>query len=81
MTLELMLQEAEEKAFKQLIEEGFFDQGFEEGFRQGFRRGYRQGFETVAKNLIDMGMSFEDICKVTKLSTERIKELAKSIKN
>lgn len=49
---------------------------FDDGMEEGFQLGQNKGIETVALNLLNMGMSFEKVQAATKLSLERIKELA-----
>lgn len=48
---------------------------------KAIRASYEDGVESVALNMIQLGKSFEDICEATKLSTERVEELAKSLRN
>ena len=76
MTFELMMQELEEKVFEKGL-----NQGIKQGIERGIKKGLNQGTENIAKKMLNLGMSFEDICKITELSIKRIKELAKSIKN
>ena len=52
-----------------------------EGELQGEQRGRAKERESVAINMIRDGMSLEKIQKFTKLSFERIKELADNLKN
>jgi len=53
-----------------------FDDGYEDGFENGVNVGQNKGIESVALNLLNMGMSLEQVQTATKLSLERIKELA-----
>ena len=46
-----------------------------------FDEGRDEGIEEVAVNMIRDGESFDKILKFTKLSLERIKELAKNVEN
>ena len=48
-----------------------------EGEQRGREEGRSEGIESVALNLISMGISFDKIQEATKLSIQRIKELAK----
>lgn len=48
---------------------------------KAIRASFEDGVESVALNMIQLGKSFEDICEATKLSIERVEELAKSFKN
>ena len=45
--------------------------------KQGENKGRAEGIESVALNLLHMGMAFDKIQEATKLSIEKIKELAK----
>ena len=53
------------------------DDALQARFEEGRNEGREEGRETVAVNLINMGMAFDKIQEATKLSLERIKELAK----
>ena len=44
-----------------------------------FDDGRDEGIETVAKNLLNMGIDFEKIQEATKLSLERINQLAQTL--
>ena len=46
--------------------------------KQGEIKGRAEGIESVASNMLSEGFSFEQIQKLTKLSIEKIKELAKN---
>ena len=48
---------------------------------KAIRASFEDGVESVALNMIQLGKSFEDICEATKLSIERVEELAKSFRN
>ena len=54
------------------------NRGFERGISQGISKGIGQGIESVALNMLAKGLSWEEICDLTNLSLERIKELAKN---
>lgn len=68
---------AEEDARK--IHNTYVKKGLEEGLKQGLEKGLEQGIEKgiikTAKNMINIGMSFEDISKVTGLSIKKIEKL------
>jgi len=53
-----------------------YDDGREDGIEEGLQLGQNQGVESVAVNMILDNEPIEKICKFTKLSFERIKELA-----
>lgn len=46
-----------------------------------FEDGRDEGIESVALNLLNMGLTVEKIQEATKLSVERIKELANGLKS
>ena len=50
-----------------------------EGIEKGIEQGEEQKANSIAMNLIRMGMNVEDVCKATQLSVEKIKDLAKKI--
>ena len=49
--------------------------GMQRGRMEGIREGIREGIVETARNLINMGMSYEDIVKATGLSIEVIEKL------
>lgn len=49
---------------------------FEDGYENGRNEGISVGIESVALNLINMGMTVEKVQEATKLPRERITELA-----
>ena len=57
------------------------DDALQARFDDGVESGILRGIESVALNMISMGMSFEKIQEATKLSMERIKELASKFGN
>jgi len=63
----LALQWEQEKAIRASYEDGRDD-------------GISEGIESVALNLLGMGLTIEKIQEATKLSFERIKELADGLK-
>ena len=62
---------------------GFEMDAREEGVQQGLRRGIQQGFADgsyqtkleTAKNLLDLGLSVENIAQATGLSREEVENL------
>ena len=71
-------EEAKEEGMSQGIEQGI-KQGIKQGIERGIERGIEQGIssekEKIAKNLLSMNMSIEDISKATGLSIDEIKNL------
>ena len=53
----------------------------EKAIRASYEDGRDDGIESVALNLLTMGLTVEKIQEATKLSIERIKELAEKLKN
>ena len=51
------------------------------GEQRGEIKGKIEGAENIAMNLIEMGMAFEKIQQATKLSIQRIKELAQKFED
>lgn len=54
---------------------------FEDGYENGRNEGISVGIESVALNLISMGMTVDKVQEATNLPRERIELLAKKIKN
>ena len=52
------------------------DNALQARFEDGIEDGISRGIESVTLNMIGMGMPFDKIQEATKLSIERIKELA-----
>ena len=73
---DIAVQRAEEReiAFAEGIERGI-EQGISQGIEQGISRGSYQTKLEMAKNLIDIGLSVENIAKATGLSREEIAKL------
>ena len=73
---DIAVQRAEEReiAFAEGIERGI-EQGISQGIEQGISRGSYQTKLETAKNLIDIGLSAENIAKATGLSREEIEKL------
>ena len=57
------------------IQESSFNQGIEEGIEKGIEKGKKAGILATAKNLLNMGMSWQDVAKATGLSEEEIIKL------
>ena len=57
------------------------DDGIEIGRDDGIKIGRDDGIKIVALNMIRKGMPFENIREFTSLSTERLEELADSLKD
>ena len=53
---------------------------FEDGYEDGRNEGINIGIESVAFNLISMGMTVEKIQEATNLSRERIEKLAEKFR-
>ena len=62
-------------AFEMDVREEGIQQGIERGIQQGFSDGAYQAKLETAKNLIDIGLSAENISKATGLSCEEIEKL------
>ena len=75
------LVEHSEEVFNMLTLEWNMDDALQARFNDGVESGILRGVESVALNMIGMGMSFEKIQEATKLSMERIKELACKFNN
>ena len=71
----LALQWDKDSAMKASYDDGKED-GLNEGLKKGQELGQNQAIESVAVNMILDNEPIEKICKFTKLSLERIKELA-----
>ena len=74
------LEEHSEEVFNMLALEWDKDLALQARFDDGFDTGHEKGVESVALNLLNMGMEFEQVQTATKLSFERIEELAKKLK-
>ena len=72
--LEIGLQQGIEQGIQQGIEQGK-QQGIEQGKQQGLEEGMNRKTHEIAKNLKSMGLSNQDISKVTNLTIEEIIEL------
>lgn len=74
------LEEHSEEVFNMLAMEWDKDLAMQARFDDGFDTGREKGIESVALNLLNMGMELEQIQTATKLSFERIEELARKLK-
>lgn len=77
-----MIHESERKGLERGIQQGL-EQGIQRGLEQGIQRGKQEGFKEglhqkaieTAKKLLTIGLSMEDIAKVTSLTIEDVKSL------
>ena len=65
---------ATKKGLKVGLEQGL-KEGREKGLKQGIEQGFEKGKVEIAKKLIKMGLSIEDIAKATDLTKEEILKL------
>ena len=79
-------QDGEKKGFQDGEKKGFQDgekKGFQDGEKKGFQDGEKKGQQTerlgIVANMIQMGMSFENMSKIMGLSVGDIKTLAAEI--
>ena len=52
------------------------EKGLEQGREQGREQGLEKGKEIIARNLLGMGMSIEEIAQAVELPVEKIRTLA-----
>ena len=80
--LDKMVEENEKKYYDKKYKDKF-DEGLEQGIKQGIEKGIEQGIEAksidIAKNLITMNLSIEQVIEATNLSKEKVEELFKEI--
>ena len=62
----------------EIAENKGYEQGVIEGIEQGIEQGVEQNKNEIAKKLLNMNMSIEDISKATNLSIEEIEKLKKN---
>ena len=62
----------------EIAESKGYEQGVIEGIEQGIEQGVEQNKNEIAKKLLNMNMSIEDISKATNLSIEEIEKLKKN---
>ena len=75
------LEKKSQEVFNMLALEWNMDDALQARFDDGVENGILRGIESVALNMIGMGISFDKIHEATKLSMERIKELASKFGN
>ena len=51
------------------------EEGWQEGIKEGIAQGFTEGVMQTAKNLLDIGLSIENISKATGLSCNEIENL------
>ena len=73
--------EHSEEVFNMLALEWNMNDALQARFEDGYEEGRYEGIEEVAVNMIRDGEPFDKIIKFTKLSLERINELANNLKN
>ena len=56
-----------------------YDDGYNNGYGSGYDAGAKEKGIEIAKNLLNIGRSNEDIMKVTGLSVEELEELKKEV--
>jgi predicted transposase/invertase (TIGR01784 family) len=58
---------------------GHYDDGLEEGMQRGLQQGMQQGMQRerqqTALNALKMGLSLQDVSKITSLSISELEEL------
>lgn len=60
--------------YQQILQEGKRE-GIQEGERRGIQQGIQQGIQAVAQNMLQTGLSLEQIAQLTGLSEEQIRNL------
>ena len=79
---ELIL-ENDRLTFEHFATERGMKKGMEEGMKKGLEKGIEEGIKKnsieIAKRLISMGLTFDQIVQGTELSLEEIQELAKEV--
>lgn len=75
------LVEKSKEVFNMLALQWEQDKAIRASYEDGRDDGISEGIESVALNLLNMGLTVEKIQEATKLSFERIKELADSLKS
>ena len=56
-----------------------YDKGLKDGIEQGFEQGKKQGEKEIAKKLFKLGISENEIEKVTELTKEELEIIKKEI--
>ena len=75
------LEKNSQEVFNMLTLQWEQDKAIRASYEDGRDDGISEGIESVALNLLNMGLTVEKIQEATKLSFERIKELADSLKS
>lgn len=81
-----MIHESERQGMEQGIRQGM-ERGIKQGLEQGIRQGKQEGLEEgshqkaieTAKNLLSIGLSIENIAKVTGLGTQEVYRLTSAV--
>ena len=60
---------------RRLHEQGIREEAIEEGIEQGREEGLEKGIEKVAKNMLAMGLSLEDVVKASGLCIDVVKKM------
>ncbi|MBO4645026.1 MAG: Rpn family recombination-promoting nuclease/putative transposase [Bacteroidales bacterium] len=80
--MEQGIKEGMERGIKEGVEQGI-KQGIEKGIKQGIEKGIEKGKEEAlaqtARNLLEMGLSVEDVIKATGLPASQIKDLQETM--
>jgi predicted transposase/invertase (TIGR01784 family) len=69
--MEVAIEEAREKGLELGIKEGT-----EKGIKKGIEQGIERGIEQTARNLLAIGITFDDIVRATGLPIEKVRVLA-----
>ena len=76
----LLYDEEEKKAYEnKCILEDAIEDAKENGYNSGYDSGKSDGISNIAKNLLSMNMTLEDISKATGLTIDEIKKLKENI--
>ncbi|GIO20507.1 hypothetical protein J18TS1_36070 [Oceanobacillus oncorhynchi subsp. incaldanensis] len=67
----------EEKDMVLQLPNSYFERGLEKGKQEGIEEGIKKRNQEIALELIAIGMPFNQIAEITKLSKEEIKKLTK----
>ena len=81
-----MIHESERQGMERGIKQGL-ERGIKQGLEQGIRQGKQEGLEEgshqkaieTAKNLLSIGLSIENIAKVTGLGTQEVYRLTSAV--
>ena len=72
----MSLTEYDEEEFKRVCRED----GYEDGLSAGLAQGSSQKAIEAAENALKMNLSVEQVCKITNLTLEKVKELAEQLR-